>query len=66
MRNRVKRRLRAIARERGAADQMDFVVIARRGAQNASFGQLGATLSELLGRAEEEGRPAGEEGGAER
>ena len=66
VRNRIKRRLRAIARERGAADQMDFVVIARRGAQNASFGQLGATLTELLARAEEERLPREEEDGAGR
>ena len=50
-RNRIKRRLRAAARRCGAAGQVDIVVIARNGAQHASYQELNAALSGLLRRA---------------
>ena len=50
-RNRIKRRLREAARRYAAAGQVDIVVIARNGAQRASYQELQATLSGLLGRA---------------
>ena len=50
-RNRIKRRLREAARRSGAAGQVDIVVIARQGAQHASYRELDAVLSQLLRRA---------------
>lgn len=56
-RNRIKRRLREAARHSGAAGQVDIVVIARQGAQHASYGELHAVLSQLLRRAGLTGSP---------
>jgi ribonuclease P protein component len=50
-RNRIKRRLREAARHSGADGPVDIVVIARQGAQRASYGELTTVLSQLLRRA---------------
>jgi len=59
VRNRIKRRLRASAQRSGAAG-LDIVVIARGGAEQASFGVLHETLSGLIRAA---ARRSGRRGG---
>lgn len=51
VRNRIKRRLREAARASGAEGSVDVVVIARNGAQKASYQDMNGTLLALLVRA---------------
>ena len=51
VRNRVKRRLRAIASASDILDGLDIVVSARRPAADESFASLGRSLRTLLNRA---------------
>lgn len=50
-RNRIRRRIRAILRELPVKDGADVVVIARRGAREASYADLRASLRQLLDQA---------------
>lgn len=50
MRNRVKRRLRQLAGSMNVGKGWDLVVIARKPAAGASYGDLGAALDELMKR----------------
>jgi len=51
VRNRVKRRLRALATDSSVAQGWDLVVIARKAAAESPFHVLGESLSDLLSRA---------------
>ncbi len=59
IRNRVRRRLREIARQAPVRQGMDIVIIARPGAATAAFGALRETTFELLRRAKLTAPPAG-------
>lgn len=50
-RNRIKRRLRALARQSGVGGQVDIVIIARPRAAEATHAELERTLRRLLARA---------------
>ena len=51
VRNRVKRRLREILRQRAIPESLDVVVLARPPAAQASYRQLEQAVDELLGKA---------------
>jgi ribonuclease P protein component len=50
-RNKVKRRLREVARHSDVADGWDLVVLARKDAASADYRQLGLDMADLLRRA---------------
>ena len=51
VRNKVRRRLREVARLTPVKDGWDIVFIARRGSPNANYHQLARAMDELLKRA---------------
>lgn len=61
-RNRVRRRIREAARQAGAGEGWDIVVVAREGAVGAPFAALVDELRRLVRRVEREASKSGERG----